>query len=133
MTLGMNGIMEGLTLGLTKGLTCSSCASYAPQVLQDVVHKDVLGIPADLFLWLGVAALASVVLAFTTYGRQVYAIGNNPTAAFLAGMNVRLVTVASTCSADCSPRSAASSSSPTGGSRRSEWATRTSSSRSPQR
>jgi len=89
----MNGIMEGLTLGLTKGLTCVRCNSYAPQVLQDVVHKDLLGIPADLILWFGVAALASVVLAFTTYGRKVYATGNNPTAAYLAGVNVRLVTM----------------------------------------
>jgi ribose transport system permease protein len=93
MTLAMNGIMEGLTLGLTKGLTCASCSSYAPRVLQDVVHTDVIGIPADLILWLGVAALASVVLAFTTYGRKVYATGNNATAAFLAGVNVKLVTL----------------------------------------
>jgi len=93
MTLAMNGIMEGLTLGLTKGLTCVRCNSYAPRVLQDVVHKDLVGIPADLILWFGVAALASVVLAFTTYGRKVYATGNNPTAAYLAGVNVRLVTM----------------------------------------
>jgi ribose transport system permease protein len=92
MTLAMNGIMEGLTLGLTKGLTCVRCNSYAPRVLQDVVHKNLLGIPADLILWFGVAALASVVLAFTTYGRKIYATGNNPTAAYLAGVNVRLVT-----------------------------------------
>ena len=31
MTLGMNGIMEGLTLGVSKGFTCGSCASYAPE------------------------------------------------------------------------------------------------------
>ena len=93
MTLAMNGIMEGLTLGLTQGLTCTRCNSYAPHVLEDVVHKNVLGIPADLILWFGVAALVSVVLAFTTYGRKVYAIGNNPTAAYLAGVNVKLVTM----------------------------------------
>jgi len=93
MTLAMNGILEGLTLGLTKGLTCVRCNSYAPRVLQDVAHKDLLGIPTDLILWFGVAALASVVLAFTTYGRKVYATGNNPTAAYLAGVNVRLVTM----------------------------------------
>jgi len=29
-------------------------------VLQDVVHENVLGIPADLILWSGVAALATV-------------------------------------------------------------------------
>jgi ribose transport system permease protein len=93
MTLAMNGIMEGLTLGLTKGLTCARCNSYGPHVLQDVVHKDIGGIPADLILWLGVTALASVVLAFTTYGRKVYATGNNPVAAYLSGVNVRLTTM----------------------------------------
>jgi ribose transport system permease protein len=92
MTLAMNGIMEGLTLGRTKGLTCSSCASYAPKVLQDTVHKSFGGIPADLVLWLGVAVAITFVLSFTTFGRKVYATGNNPTAAFLAGVNVKLVT-----------------------------------------
>ncbi len=93
MTLAMNGIMQGLTLGFTQGLTCSRCNSYAPRVLQDVVHKNLLGIPADLILWLGITALVSAVLAFTTYGRRVYATGNNPTAAYLAGVNVKLVTM----------------------------------------
>jgi ribose transport system permease protein len=93
MTLAMNGIMEGLTLGLTKGLTCTRCSSYAPKILQDVAHKDVLGIPNDLVLWGGLVLLVSFVLACTTYGRKVYATGNNPTAAFLAGVNVKLVTM----------------------------------------
>jgi ribose transport system permease protein len=93
MTLGMNGIMEGLTLGLSKGLTCSSCASYAPKVVQDVVRSDVLGVPADLFLWVGVALVITFLLSATSFGRRIYVIGNNDTAAFLAGINVRLVTV----------------------------------------
>jgi ribose transport system permease protein len=93
MTLGMNGVMEGLTLGLSKGLTCGACASYAPDTVRSAVRDHVLGVPADLLLWLGVAALVSVALSATTFGRRVYAIGNNPQAAFLAGINVRLVTV----------------------------------------
>jgi ribose transport system permease protein len=92
MTLAMNGIMEGLTLGVTKGLTCGSCASYAPPVLQRAIHADVIGVPVDVILWLGVILLAALALSFTTFGRRVYAIGNNPTAAFLAGVNVKLVT-----------------------------------------
>jgi ribose transport system permease protein len=94
MTLGMNGIMEGLTLGLSKGLTCSSCASYAPKAVQDVVRGTVLGVRADLFLWLGIAILITFLLSATTFGRRIYAIGNNSTAAYLAGINVRVVTVA---------------------------------------
>ena len=93
MTLGMNGIMEGLSLGLSKGLTCASCASYAPKAVQNVVRSDVLGVPADLFLWLGIAIVITFLLNATTFGRRIYAIGNNDTAAFLAGINVRLVTV----------------------------------------
>ena len=93
MTLAMNGIMEGLTLGRTQGLTCETCASYAPPSLQEAIHSDVLGVPVDLLLWLGVILLVTLVLSFTTFGRRVYATGNNPVAAFLAGVSVRLVTV----------------------------------------
>jgi ribose transport system permease protein len=93
MTLGMNGVMEGLTLGRSKGLTCESCASYAPDAVRSAVRGDVFGVPADLFLWLGVIAVVTFALSATTFGRRVYAIGNNPRAAFLAGVNVRVVTV----------------------------------------
>jgi len=94
MTLGMNGIMEGLSLGLSKGLTCSSCASYAPPAVQDVVRTDVAGVPADLLLWLGITIMITFLLSATTFGRRIYAIGNNETTSFLAGISVRVVTVA---------------------------------------
>jgi ribose transport system permease protein len=93
MTLGMNGVMEGLTLGRSNGLTCESCASYAPHVVRSAVNGHVLGLPGDLFVWLGVVLLVTFALSVTTFGRRVYVIGNNPRAAFLAAVNVRLVTV----------------------------------------
>lgn len=93
MTLAMNGIMEGLTLGLSGGLTCGSCASYAPPAVQSAVNGHLLGIPAVLWLWLLIALIISGVLGVTRFGRQAYAIGNNARAAFLAGVNVRLMTI----------------------------------------
>lgn len=93
MTLGMNGVMEGLTLGLSQGMTCQGCASYAPPVVQAVVHQSVAGIPTELLMWLAIAALVSFVLAFTTFGRRTYAIGNNAQASYLAGINVKAMTV----------------------------------------
>jgi ribose transport system permease protein len=93
MTLAMDGIMEGLTLGLSGGMTCSACASYAPPVVQDAVHGGVLGVPAAVILWVGVIAVVSFILSLTTFGRKTYAIGNNPLASFLAGVNVRFVTM----------------------------------------
>jgi ribose transport system permease protein len=93
MTLAMDGIMEGLTLGLSGGMTCQACASYAPRVVQDAVHGSAFGVPAAVILWIGVIALVSFILSFTTFGRKTYAIGNNPLASYLAGVNVRLVTM----------------------------------------
>ena len=94
MTLAMNGIMEGLTLGLSGGLTCASCASYAPPVVQAAIHGSLLGIPTALLLWLGVLLVVSVLLSLTVFGRSTYAIGNNARASFLAGVNVKAMTVA---------------------------------------
>jgi ribose transport system permease protein len=93
MTLAMNGIMEGLTLGLSGGLTCASCASYAPPVVQAAIHGTLLGIPTVLLLWLAVILAVSFVLSFTVFGRWTYATGTNARASFLAGVNVRAVTV----------------------------------------
>jgi ribose transport system permease protein len=94
MTLAMDGIMQGLTLGLSGGMTCEACASYAPPVVQASVHGGVLGVPSAVILWLCVIAVVSFVLSLTTFGRRTYAIGNNPLASYLAGVNVRLVTMA---------------------------------------
>jgi ribose transport system permease protein len=91
-TLAMNGIVEGLALGLSGGMTCGACASYAPPVVAAAVHGVWLGVPVALWLWLAVLALVTFALNFTRFGRATYAIGNNPRAAFLAGVNVKLVT-----------------------------------------
>jgi ribose transport system permease protein len=93
MTLGMNGIMEGLTLGLSNGFTCNACSSSAPPTVRGAVVSRLLGIPADLYIWLGVILLVGFVLSFTTFGRRIYAVGNNARASYLAGINVRATTV----------------------------------------
>jgi ribose transport system permease protein len=93
MTLGMNGIMQGLTLGLSNGLTCTSCASYAPSILQNIVNGQLFGIPGELILWLGLIVVVTFALGSTTFGRRIYAIGNNAEATYLAGIHVKRVTV----------------------------------------
>ncbi|HVE22539.1 MAG TPA: ABC transporter permease [Acidocella sp.] len=93
MTLAMNGIMQGLTLGLSGGMTCSACASYAPPLIQQAVHDRLLGIPMALYLWLAVILIVSFVLSLTMFGRATYAVGTNPRASYLAGVNVSAITV----------------------------------------
>lgn len=93
MTLGMNGVLQGLTLGLTGGFTCATCSSAAPGGLAGIVNGTVFGVPGQVIVWVIVAALVTVVLSWTTFGRRVYATGNNARASRLSAVNVRAVTV----------------------------------------
>jgi inositol transport system permease protein len=49
-------------------------------------------VPVPVVIFLTFAVLAHVVLRYTRYGRQIYAVGGNPEAARLSGLNVRAVT-----------------------------------------
>src|SRR4029077_4289394 len=49
-------------------------------------------VPVPVVIFLAFAVLAHIVLRYTRYGRQVYAVGGNAEAARLSGLNVRTVT-----------------------------------------
>ena len=49
-------------------------------------------VPVPVIIFLLAAAIAHVVLRYTRYGRQVYAVGGNPEAARLSGLNVNRIT-----------------------------------------
>src|SRR5579875_486322 len=94
MTLGMNGVMQGLVLGMTGGFTCPTCNSVAPPSVQGIfVGQFLFGLPNGLLVWILIAIIVGVVLSLTTLGRRIYALGNNALAAYLAGVNVRAVTL----------------------------------------
>jgi ribose transport system permease protein len=48
----------------------------------------ILGVPVPFVIFLGIAALFFVGLRYTDIGRNVYAMGGNPTASRLAGINL---------------------------------------------
>ncbi|MFD1146823.1 ABC transporter permease [Saccharothrix hoggarensis] len=54
---------------------------------------SVLGVPVLIIIFAVVAVIGWVVLNRTTFGRRTYAVGGNPEAARLAGINVRRHTV----------------------------------------
>ena len=89
MTLGMNSAIQGLMLIYTHG----GLAAAAPSKLASFANGDTLGVSTVLLLWLGVAILTTAVLSFSTFGRKLYAVGTNASAARLAGVNVRRVLV----------------------------------------
>lgn len=64
-----------------------------PRSIIDLGLTSVFGLPLPIVVFVLVVAVASVVLARTPFGRQVYAIGNDPEAAKKAGIkNGRVLT-----------------------------------------
>ena len=48
-------------------------------------------VPIPVIIFLSFAALAHIALRYTRYGRQIYAVGGNPEAARLSGLNVNRI------------------------------------------
>lgn len=59
-----------------------------------IANTRLLGIPLLVYIFAAVVAVGWVVLNRTTFGRRTFAIGGNPEAARLAGLNVRRHTAA---------------------------------------
>jgi ribose transport system permease protein len=90
-----------MTLG-TSSVTFGLLSIYAGKAFEKVVPDLVstLGsdrffdyLPANLILWVVLAAVVILGLRYTGYGRMLYAVGDNPIAARLAGVRVWQVLV----------------------------------------
>jgi ribose transport system permease protein len=84
VTLGTLSITRGVALLATGGLPVPY-SGWAEFLGAGYVHR----IPAALILMLGLALLFHVFASRTVAGRHVYAIGDNPRAARLAGIDLR--------------------------------------------
>jgi ribose transport system permease protein len=90
MTLGTRTIVFGLALMFTKGAPQGHTTPLFRAVLGQTY---VLGIPGQVLIWAGVVALGWVVLTKTVFGRELYAVGGNPKAARLAGVQTDRVLI----------------------------------------
>ena len=101
VTLGMLSAIHGLTL------------TYSGGQNMDIVDKEdtwfgifgqgsALGIPVPILIFVALAALLGIILAKTPFGRQVYAVGGNGTAATFSGIKrARVVFLCYVISAFC--------------------------------
>lgn len=89
MTLGMLVIARGVTLTYSDAKPIR--AGDAAADIAWIGTGSVLGLPVAFVLFIGIAALAWFTLKYTTFGRQVYAVGDNLEAARLSGIPTRRV------------------------------------------
>jgi ribose/xylose/arabinose/galactoside ABC-type transport system permease subunit len=59
------------------------------QGAKDPISHLNLIIPPYVLIFFAIALLAGLLLNYTKYGRRIYAVGTNPDAAYLAGINVK--------------------------------------------
>lgn len=85
MTLGMGSILAGWIQAYTSG----SLTGQAPDAIRNLSTGDAVGgVPWIVFMWLGLALFLGVLLALTTFGRRVYAVGSNRVAARLVAISI---------------------------------------------
>jgi ribose transport system permease protein len=90
VTLGMMGIVRGVTLIISNGLP----VHRIPAGFSFLGEGNVLGVPFVLWILVGCALLVHFLLEHTRLGRYAYAIGSNKEAALYAGVPVRFHTAA---------------------------------------
>lgn len=100
-TLGVNTVVQGLMVLHTGGFAPQS---QSTPLMDFLAAGHVLGIPMAVVVWAAAGALLLVMLRRTPMGRWIYAVGSRESAAYLSGVNTRLVLVVafglcSTCAA----------------------------------
>jgi len=83
VTLGTMGLFTGLAVGLTKG---SSLTGFDASIGM-IASGKVLGIPVPFLVFVGVTAVAYLLLNHTTFGFKTRMMGTNPVASNFSGIN----------------------------------------------
>lgn len=84
-TMGMMGILEGLSYTYTRGKTI-----YGAQIepLKILSNGAVFGIPIPVLILFALYILNFLILRYSRFGAYIHATGNNQKATWLAGINV---------------------------------------------
>jgi ribose transport system permease protein len=90
MTLAMAGVVQGMILLVTRG----ELAGRTPPLMGTLIARPlVFGLPGVIFIWLLLGVAMWLLLQRTPYGKMLFAVGINRTAATLSGINVPLVVI----------------------------------------
>lgn len=74
--------------GLAEGISQARSVRGYPDWFYVLGQGQVLGVPTQLWILFAAAIIAAVILAYTRWGRTVYAIGSNEVASRFSGLSV---------------------------------------------
>lgn len=84
---------QSIFLGLAMVLTNNKIVSCTVPAFTAIGSKKILGFPMPVYFMLIMALLSWFLLRKTVFGRYVYAVGGNPTASEISGINVKRVAI----------------------------------------
>ncbi len=88
-TLGGLGIWRGATLVWSNGQPISSFSKDFTYWGKGFVNR----VPVPVIFFLGFVLIGHIILRYTQFGRWIYALGGNPEAARLSGLNTTALTI----------------------------------------
>lgn len=89
VTLGMMGVARGAAKWMAGNQAVNYPGSPINEIMALEVPDQLLPLPAGVWLAIGLAGVMAAVMRQTVFGRYVFAIGSNETAARLSGIRVR--------------------------------------------
>jgi ribose/xylose/arabinose/galactoside ABC-type transport system permease subunit len=84
VTIAMLIILRGAAVNLTKG----SIMIKLPDFFTSIAKVEVGTFPLIIYIFIFLLVLFQIILKFTRFGRNIYAIGDNRDAAYASGINV---------------------------------------------
>ncbi|NLF74314.1 MAG: ABC transporter permease [Chloroflexi bacterium] len=96
-TLGTSSILSGIAFTITQGKTIYGERGNDPiDKIEFLSRNRVLGdwVPVPVIILFACYIIAFIVLRYTAYGARVYAVGNNERAAWLSGIKVDRIRIA---------------------------------------
>ena len=91
MTLGMNTLLGGLLVVTAKGVISGQGTNSS--LIRKLAIGSIGPFPIAGLFWLLLIILVTLVLWRTSFGRKVYAIGSNPQASEICGVNVPVILI----------------------------------------
>lgn len=90
ITLGMMAVLRGLTIVIPQQFfNTQSIGGFPQSIMSGTIKAEIFGVyPVPVFVMIIVAIAGWFVLSRTVFGRRIYAIGGNETAAKYAGIPV---------------------------------------------
>ncbi len=92
-TLVMMLILRGVTLVYTQGSPINLGMTDNSEMFEWIGFGRLFGVPFPIILMVIVFLIAGYILKFTRFGRHIYAVGGNESAARLSGINVDRVKI----------------------------------------